>query len=123
MRVVSQPKHVLPFGSCVYSELAWQLNKKLPAGTSMKHHKSSLSPAVLGTRINVHAVHDLIGLFVQGIPTRAQLLDRWAGVSRAARQLSAIPQGQGGPLSIAVASLASAFKVQSSSFNENNVQQ
>ena len=48
---------------------------------------------------------------MQGIPTRAQLVDRWAGVSRVSRQLSAIPQGQGGPLSIAVASLASALKV------------
>ena len=50
-------------------------------------------------------------LMVQGIPTRAQLVDRWAAVRRAARQLSTIPQGQGGPLSIAVATLASALKV------------
>ncbi|KAL0045851.1 hypothetical protein WJX82_006724 [Trebouxia sp. C0006] len=48
---------------------------------------------------------------LQGIPTRAQLVDRWSGVSRVTRQLAAIPQGQGGPLSIAVASLASALKI------------
>lgn len=48
---------------------------------------------------------------VQGIPTRAQLVDRWEAVRRAACQLSTIPQGQGGPLSIAVATLASALKV------------
>ena len=38
-------------------------------------------------------------------------MDRWTGVCKAARQLSSIPLGQGGPLSIAVASLASALKV------------
>ena len=57
-------------------------------------------------------------LIWQGIPTRAQLVDRWSGVSRVTRQLAAIPQGQGGPLSIAVASLASALKVPYNVFHQ-----
>ena len=55
----------------------------------------------------------------QGIATRAQLVDRWSGVSRVTRQLAAIPQGQGGPLSIAVASLASALKVLYDAFSQS----
>ncbi|KAK9804866.1 hypothetical protein WJX72_009060 [[Myrmecia] bisecta] len=47
----------------------------------------------------------------QGIPTRAQLQDRWADVARAARSLAALPEGAGGPLSLGLASLAAKLKV------------
>lgn len=44
------------------------------------------------------------------VPTRAQLSDRFVDVARLARQLSMLPEGQGGMLSLAVAKLAAALK-------------
>lgn len=44
------------------------------------------------------------------VPTRAQLSDRFVDVARLSRQLSMLPEGQGGMLSLAVAKLAAALK-------------
>lgn len=44
------------------------------------------------------------------VPTRAQLSDRFLDVARLSRQLSMLPEGRGGMLSLAVAKLAAALK-------------
>lgn len=45
------------------------------------------------------------------MPTRAQLADQFQDVARLSRELSMVPEGQGGMLSVAVAKLAAALKV------------
>lgn len=50
---------------------------------------------------------------MQGLPTRAQLAARWPDVHRASSQLSMIPTGSGGILSLALAGLAGRLKVRS----------
>lgn len=45
------------------------------------------------------------------VPTRAQLTDQFADVARLSRELSLLPEGQGGMLSVAVAKLAAKLKV------------
>lgn len=48
---------------------------------------------------------------MQALPTRAHLMHRWPDVLSAARSLSMLPEGQGGPLSHALASLAGRLRV------------
>jgi len=45
------------------------------------------------------------------VPTRAQLTDQFTDVARLSRELSLLPEGQGGMLSVAVAKLAAKLKV------------
>lgn len=45
------------------------------------------------------------------MPTRAQLADQFTDVARLSRELSLLPEGQGGMLSVAVAKLAAKLKV------------
>jgi hypothetical protein len=45
------------------------------------------------------------------VPTRGQLSDQFADVARLSRELSLLPEGQGGMLSVAVAKLAAKLKV------------
>ena len=51
------------------------------------------------------------GALLQGLPTRAELLDRWQGIEAAAHKLSMLPDQQAGMLSHAVAALAYKLKV------------
>ena len=45
------------------------------------------------------------------VPTRGQLSDQFADVARLSRELSLLPEGQGGMLSVAVAKLSAKLKV------------
>ncbi|KAI3424210.1 hypothetical protein D9Q98_009566 [Chlorella vulgaris] len=47
----------------------------------------------------------------EAVPTRAQLADRFLDVQRLSRELSMVPSGQGGMLSVAVAKLAAKLKI------------